>query len=665
MPVPHLLLEMVGSGAEKRIDPLVAPFYALELHHNKPLRTALKEVWKEHPDLSVHHWKVWWWKLVELPASCRLPFIRSIRALTLVQLDAEMLAWPLIHRCAAAFAGNPFERRIVDLFYFLARGGSQATAMDWLEVEAQYRMSVPLGGIGSDSRIPWKQVEAFLGRYALSRIHRLSMLFSSWSGLFDLWKSETWFRLDQPLREKLFDCFVHIGSDSDRPENWLELWNSLPDDRLTLATELLSVLAWHPECWQTILTAPATLLSEWLSMTKTSHSGTGKWIWLYSIYRQYGKRLEWASFPASTKTILYKAAADRRLREGVEMLLPKHAELVVEAIEAAPKWLAELAEQLSLLSPVEAQRFLKAATQVSDVATRASAANRDRLNLFQFNSRNLVHLDQLLLAHPDLAQRLPEWKTWNLHFSGVKPLSLTSIEEVAQRIRRKRPMLQIQYLLARLEDRLDPDLDHHAQRMANSLQLNRRALRRFLRDLREGNDQRLNLPANRNWMEKQTWFRLEDWLQLPEFTMTLASGETVTVGPESNPFEILRSGTYVNSCLSLGACNAHSAVSVLLDVNKRVIFVRDQNGKFLGRQIVALADDHRLICYQVYATRNRTELEELLWNYVQHVAWILSVPISVRTDYVVQPLAAPNWYDDGIWGRLALQEDAQLELLSP
>ena len=41
-------------------------------------------------------------------------------------------------------------------------------------------------------------------------------------------------------------------------------------------------------------------------------------------------------------------------------------------------------------------------------------------------------------------------------------------------------------------------------------------------------------------------------------------------------------GTYVGSCLGLGGICADSSAAVLLDINKQVVYARDQHGRLLG-----------------------------------------------------------------------------------
>ena len=61
--------------------------------------------------------------------------------------------------------------------------------------------------------------------------------------------------------------------------------------------------------------------------------------------------------------------------------------------------------------------------------------------------------------------------------------------------------------------------------------------------------------------------------------------EQLTIQMEQNPFEILKLGTYVGSCLGLGGGFSYSAVAALLDVNKQVLYARNHRGVVVARQL--------------------------------------------------------------------------------
>jgi hypothetical protein len=40
-----------------------------------------------------------------------------------------------------------------------------------------------------------------------------------------------------------------------------------------------------------------------------------------------------------------------------------------------------------------------------------------------------------------------------------------------------------------------------------------------------------------------------------------------------------------------------AAASIVLDINKQVVFARNSNGRFVTRQVIVITDDNKLACY--------------------------------------------------------------------
>lgn len=180
----------------------------------------------------------------------------------------------------------------------------------------------------------------------------------------------------------------------------------------------------------------------------------------------------------------------------------------------------------------------------------------------------------------------------------------------------------------------------------------RRPLRRFLHAHSKGADPRPAHPANKSWLAARPDFPLQTWLHPLRITLPIPGIGDVTLEAESNPFELLRLGTYARSCLAPGACNSPNAVAVLLDINKRAIYARHANGRFLARQIVAISDDGHLIPYRVYPENTAPALEDFFQLFVEDWALQMRLPIAGAGHHTVAALTLPTWYDDGLWARI-------------
>jgi hypothetical protein len=192
----------------------------------------------------------------------------------------------------------------------------------------------------------------------------------------------------------------------------------------------------------------------------------------------------------------------------------------------------------------------------------------------------------------------------------------------------------------------------HALCLQGFIRDNRRALRRFLRAYFGG--QRTYLidhPVNRAWLERHKRVAYT-WLHGIQRCFTLPDSK-VYLAVEQNPLEVLRLGTYVGSCLGLGGIMADSAAAVVLDINKCVVYARDASGTVLGRQLLALAEDERLVCFSVYPLEAPPPIKRAFLDYDRALAEALKVEIHAQKSqddgYEIVRLLSSYWWDDEPW----------------
>jgi hypothetical protein len=211
--------------------------------------------------------------------------------------------------------------------------------------------------------------------------------------------------------------------------------------------------------------------------------------------------------------------------------------------------------------------------------------------------------------------------------------------------------------LDRLARAVGPAPDTVAARHAVCLQGfihdNRRALRRFLRAYFGG--QRgylLDHPVSRGWLARHPRVA-QTWLRGLRRRVTLPGSCEAYLAVEQDPLEVLRLGTHVGTCLGLGGMMAHSAAAVVLDVNKHVVYARDGSGAILGRQLLALSEDDRLVCFPVYPVEAPPRLKRAFWDYDRALADVLKVaihdPNASAADYKIAGLLSSCWWEDDPW----------------
>jgi hypothetical protein len=118
---------------------------------------------------------------------------------------------------------------------------------------------------------------------------------------------------------------------------------------------------------------------------------------------------------------------------------------------------------------------------------------------------------------------------------------------------------------------------------------------------------------------------------------------------EVDPLRVLQMGNPFGTCLALGGFNSHSAVANAVDLNKRVLFGHDGDGRIVARALVAVDSTWRLVRFRTYTAVDdrgvRAAVVEAVRRYLIWFAERCRIPTS--DDGIVPTLAARIWYDDG------------------
>jgi len=122
-------------------------------------------------------------------------------------------------------------------------------------------------------------------------------------------------------------------------------------------------------------------------------------------------------------------------------------------------------------------------------------------------------------------------------------------------------------------------------------------------------------------------------------------GQKVYLALETDPLEILHMGRYFQTCLSPGNDNFFSTVANALDVNKQVIYARDKQGKVVGRCLLAVSQEGGLLTFEPYCHDGSLGFQEMVAEFAGDLATRMNTALAARGR--VQPLVAPDWYDDG------------------
>ena len=112
---------------------------------------------------------------------------------------------------------------------------------------------------------------------------------------------------------------------------------------------------------------------------------------------------------------------------------------------------------------------------------------------------------------------------------------------------------------------------------------------------------------------------------------------------EPDPLEVLRMGEHFGTCLSPGGENFYSAVVNAVDINKRVVYGRDEEGAVVGRCLLALTDAGHILAFHPYC--HRADFETMMGRFAAELARRMRTQLVAHGQ--VTPLLASRWYDDG------------------
>jgi hypothetical protein len=124
------------------------------------------------------------------------------------------------------------------------------------------------------------------------------------------------------------------------------------------------------------------------------------------------------------------------------------------------------------------------------------------------------------------------------------------------------------------------------------------------------------------------------------------SYDKVILSVETDPIKVLQMGNYFNTCLSQGKSNAYSTITNAIEVNKKVIYARDMQGKVIGRKLIAMTDRGNIIGYKTYSYNGTLDLKKIFDEY----CYDLSQICNSRLINGGKPslLLADHWYEDSV-----------------
>jgi hypothetical protein len=152
-------------------------------------------------------------------------------------------------------------------------------------------------------------------------------------------------------------------------------------------------------------------------------------------------------------------------------------------------------------------------------------------------------------------------------------------------------------------------------------------------------------PANRAFLTRLSRRRIKSapWLDGIGAIRCDDDSGALDLTVELDPLEVLRMGEHFATCLSPGGENFYSALVNAVDINKRVVYGRDQAGAVVGRCLLALTDAGHILTFHPYC--HRADFDGMMRRFAAELAERMGTRVAAHGK--VSPLVASRWYDDG------------------
>jgi hypothetical protein len=155
-------------------------------------------------------------------------------------------------------------------------------------------------------------------------------------------------------------------------------------------------------------------------------------------------------------------------------------------------------------------------------------------------------------------------------------------------------------------------------------------------------------PANRAFLKKMKAQGLDmaPWLESGKaWEWKTRNGLRLTVRFEEDPLEIFQMGAYFDTCLSPGSFNFFSVFANAADVNKKVLFARDQRNLVVGRCLLALSDAGGILVFRPYCHDFEAGFAQYVNSLAADLAKHMGTIVVPRGS--ISTLVSTDWYDDG------------------
>lgn len=170
---------------------------------------------------------------------------------------------------------------------------------------------------------------------------------------------------------------------------------------------------------------------------------------------------------------------------------------------------------------------------------------------------------------------------------------------------------------------------------------------------KHGENYRRYLADNQRWLNKPSCpsMNLDEWLTPEPAWLEVSPDRRIRIKVSQDPAKTFLMGQYFGSCLSLHDCNRMSALTNAYDANKQVLYIYEEAGTLLGRQLVTISSKGTMLGYHCYLkVPNKDEKQRELLKAAVHDhcgRWARRCGVPLGETGEPETIAGHFWYDDG------------------
>jgi len=676
----HIVSSPGGSTALERRECL-SLFYALNLESEPSLLSGISRIARLG---DIAHARLWGRVIRQQPVERRNSFVAHI----------------IEENCCAIFPNESLSQGFEELNHltnssnyhlwirrFLA-GWRQGTSLDYLvagfKIASQFRPGHEFSSIGKCPDFPLKQIEDLacyfpntdsdLG-YRLLRAWERSAQLNNFTGVL---RDISWFKFPPETAYRIFELILDVCWYYENSPRYRHIWSVFRSElssieRVVCGLPLEYQVRALDELYGYICQdgnysdLRVRLRRSYQLLLKTCcppHASDVEVSDVAGVFLSLKDPSLWAEFLTAISTsfleldrVAQRKNEERLVAYGVHAICDVIPAFAVESFRKAPRSLFKVAKTLGCLSyPVRIQLMRELAGHP------LFSSELEYLPILDACKR-LLDLCGTHIWNP-MPHYLKRWACGEYHLSQDRVVRY--FQMCFDNLDRARLSLIDHQALAHLCHGL-PKVHakgavQHAVQLLGSIDHNRRGLRRFLHAYWNGQFSYLaEHPATQAWVKRHPKISVKIWKE--GLVLSERIGRmSIELKIEDDPMEVLKMGTYVGSCLGLGGVCADSSAAVLLDMNKQVVYARDQHGKVLGRQLLALSKDDQLVCFSVYPLNTKSQVHALFLKYDRDFAKLLGLPLykedkdGRQQSYDIENILSDYWWDDGPWDSPSLKK---------